>query len=701
MEDAIFRKESLFQPANLQNHLKFWEEEILKDHPHRQSILGWLSGVRLEEFLNSFTTTVFQGEQIHSYYPEQKQFENYVPSEFKDFMNEQVQEWVNLGVLRKWSEVKEASDPDIPIVVSPLGIEPNKPRAIWDGRYVNEFCRDIPFNMDNAARVAEIAWPNTYFFKLDHKNGYLHIPLHKQSWKFFGILWEGVYYVITVLPFGWKSSPLIYHTVTEAVAMYIRSLGIPMLSWIDDMLGSTEQACKDLEDEQQFQSAMRSMVVATYVLFSAGYFLGITKCNLIPEKVMIYLGIECDSLHSRYLVPEKRIHKYVPILKHNISKQWISFSDLEKLVGKLVSLEIAVPAGMWYTREQYSALKKSGIQPSARRAVKQNKFIKVTAQLTEEWNMWIFFLLSNTGSPWNKYQNVMVQAEVSSDASGRCFAGIVDFAQGPTSITAGEFGDEFLHQDIQVKEGEALRSTLQMTVTKFSEQIMGKTLVCKIDNQVLKEVLERKGRSSNLALNRIGKNIFWLQQLGQFHLALEYVKSEDNRADKYTRESPGLEASLSHEAFMLIWNKWGPFQWDIMASSANVNKDPCGNKLNFFSRYFDPLSKGVNVFAQDLTKLQDLFCFPPIPMIGKLLKSLEQQKVDCVIVLPAINSPWVNLVSSYLTDLLELSEPYNHKVFSVLNGQGKRIPKKYPYSMIAVKLSFASTSNLLEHIFHN
>ena len=230
---------------------------------------------------------------------------------------------------------------------------------------------------------------------------------------------------------------------------------------------------------------------------------------------------------------------------------------------------------------------------------------------------------------------------------------------------------------------------------------MGKTLVCKIDNQVLKAVLERKGTSSNLALNRIGKNIFWLQQLGQFHLALEYVKSEDNKADKYTRESPGLEASLSHEAFMLIWNKWGPFQWDIMASSANVNKDPCGNKLNFFSRYFDPLSKGVNVFAQDLTKLQDLFCFPPIPMIGKLLKSLEQQKVDCVIVLPAINSPWVNLVSSYLTDLLELSEPYNHKVFSVLNGQGKRIPKKYPYSMIAVKLSFASTSNLLEHIFHN
>ena len=85
-----------------------------------------------------------------------------------------------------------------------------------------------------------------------------------------------VYFIlVTVLPFGWKISPLIYHTVTEAVAMYIRSLGIPMLCWIDDMLGMTEQSLKNEDDEIQFQSALRSMVVVTQILFRAGYFLGI------------------------------------------------------------------------------------------------------------------------------------------------------------------------------------------------------------------------------------------------------------------------------------------------------------------------------------------------------------------------------------------------------------------------------------------
>ena len=51
--------------------------------------------------------------------------------------------------------------------------------------------------------------------------------------------------------------------------MYIRSLGIPMLCWIDDMLGMTEQSHKNGNDEEQFQSALRSMVVTTHVLFKA------------------------------------------------------------------------------------------------------------------------------------------------------------------------------------------------------------------------------------------------------------------------------------------------------------------------------------------------------------------------------------------------------------------------------------------------
>jgi len=106
IEDAVFRSEPSFKPANLLNYIPFWSNEILKDHPHKQKILGWLTGVKIEEFLNSFTSSLFQGEQLNSYYPSPKHMENYVPQEFFTFMNEQAQEWVNLGVLKNGRKLR-------------------------------------------------------------------------------------------------------------------------------------------------------------------------------------------------------------------------------------------------------------------------------------------------------------------------------------------------------------------------------------------------------------------------------------------------------------------------------------------------------------------------------------------------------------------------------------------------------------------
>ena len=181
LEEAIFRSEKAFRPANLQECRQFWEEEILKEHPQKQTLLNWIGGVKIEEFLNSFTDSEFQGVKLHSHFPHEQTFPNYVPDEFEEFMDSTIQEWSTLGALREWEKVRNPNDPLLPTVISPLGVEPSKPRALWDGRFVNEFCRDIPFCMDNASKVAEVSWENAYFFKLDHKNGYQHVPLHRDS----------------------------------------------------------------------------------------------------------------------------------------------------------------------------------------------------------------------------------------------------------------------------------------------------------------------------------------------------------------------------------------------------------------------------------------------------------------------------------------------------------------------------------------
>ena len=58
-----------------------------------------------------------------------------------------------------------------------------------------------------------------------------------------------------------------------------------------------------------------------------------------------------------------------------------------------------------------------------------------------------------------------------------------------------------------MKEAEALRATVHMLVAKMPGEIDGKTLVCKVDDQVSKAVWERKGTCQNLMLNSKSKQI--------------------------------------------------------------------------------------------------------------------------------------------------------------------------------------------------
>ena len=101
----------------------------------------------------------------------------------------------------------------------------------------------------------------------------------------------------------------------------------------------------------------------------------------IPEQVMTYLSIEYDTISCRFRVPQERADKYLLVLSNLLSKKKVSFAELESMVGKLASLEVAVTAGMWYDRNQYSAL----------------YLIPISNQLKKEWFMWSYFL--NTNKP--------------------------------------------------------------------------------------------------------------------------------------------------------------------------------------------------------------------------------------------------------------------------------------------------------------
>ena len=73
-----------------------------------------------------------------------------------------------------------------------------------------------------------------------------------------------------------------------------------------------------------------------------------------------------------------------------LAQSTVCYTEVEKMVGKLVYLECAVPAGMWYTRHQYAAMSLTGLKPDSKKRIKNSTPVYVSSKVGEEWYMWVF-----------------------------------------------------------------------------------------------------------------------------------------------------------------------------------------------------------------------------------------------------------------------------------------------------------------------
>ena len=221
LPQKVQREEKGFMVGSLGLCENFWEKEILSDHPNKQLLLSWLQGVRIELFFNQFTREVYKGKKVEAKNPTPIQLKNYVPTEFASWVNTTIKEYKRIQMLVPWSEVRRENENLLPDLILPLGIEPQKPRLLWDARYLNLFCKQCPFSLDGVDKVRVIGWEKMYLFKIDHKSGYLHVPFHRESWKYLGVEWENEILVFTCLAFGGSICPVIYHSLSDATTKYL------------------------------------------------------------------------------------------------------------------------------------------------------------------------------------------------------------------------------------------------------------------------------------------------------------------------------------------------------------------------------------------------------------------------------------------------------------------------------------------------
>ena len=83
-----------FVSGHAQTAIQYWRETILTDHPQRDEFLGYIGGVRLNEFIDPMSAGIFEGSQFQGADVTPIELPNHVPTSHDGWMNNEIESLV-------------------------------------------------------------------------------------------------------------------------------------------------------------------------------------------------------------------------------------------------------------------------------------------------------------------------------------------------------------------------------------------------------------------------------------------------------------------------------------------------------------------------------------------------------------------------------------------------------------------------------
>ena len=588
-----FRDPNKFSAGNLSNCLPCWEL-ALQDYPKKSEIYSFLSeGVNVKQFFVPFHGT-FQGRHFCSSEPPSMAFPNSPSCErFKDCISRTILERVSNGSLLVWGEVGKVYPPHL---VMPITVEPSKPRMCHDERFLNCWIKDCPFTLDYITDLPRYVLPGHFQTSFDDKSGYDHVLLHPSSSTFFGLQWKGWYFVFTTIPFGWKASAFVYHSIGMAATNYIRSIGVPCSQYIDDR--HCGQLCLSFTQSSYSGFALAEMAafIACTILISLGYFIGLKKCVLQPSTALRFLGYICDSLKQAFILPQDKRAKFASLRESILAHKRVSLKNLQTFAGKTTSFALVAPAAKLFYNEAYRAISRCSKASTSQ--------FRITKDLRKELLHWRFLDSWEGFLPWRDERHF--QLTLFSDASFSGWGACLKLL-GEAPVEARGYWDETSRgYHIAAKETRALFNAVQCLLAKsFNARVD-----VFVDNKVLLDSWEKQISKSPIISDTL-KDLFLFTMAHNLSFSLHYVPSHLNPADQPSRVLSDLDCTLSQDMWKRIDTTFGPHTIDLMALPSNVHHNRSGNPLPFFSPFPCPQSAGTNVFAQSIARQENAYVFPP------------------------------------------------------------------------------------------
>lgn len=477
-------------------------------------------------------------------------------------------------------------------------------RPVIDCRLLNLHIPKEHFKMESLTNVKLLLRRRDWMTKIDIKDAYLHIAIHKAYRRFLRFYWDHQLFEFTALPFGVTSAPRLFTKVLRPVIGLLRRQGIRCVIYLDDLLimASSEEEAK------------RHTARALELLTTLGFLINWKKSHLIPTQVLQFLGLTVDSHEMQFRVPEERLQSVLHALRDLQRQRRTTLRQLAHCIGKLSSLELAVLPVRLRTRELLRNL-------NHMKGSDWDKQIPLWQGARTEILWWIQHLRE-----WNGRAIVLPPptATVTTDASDSGWGAVLQ--QGTNEEHTLGFWSL-----LQKSYGNNVRELIAggYGLLAFHEEVHGRTVELVMDNTTAVAYVNHMGGRKDF-LSAIAEDL-WDWCIGNHTIvtARHLAGKLNTTADALSRRTTDrTDWKLNPVVFQHLNQLWGPFTMDLFATALNRQLP------TFVSWRKQPGAFATDAFSLNWATIGLAWANPPFIMIGRLLQKVRREQASLVVVVP-------------------------------------------------------------------
>ena len=216
-------------------------------------------------------------------------------------------------------------------------------RPVINLKQLNEWVTTEHFKMEGVSTLKDILQLGNWFVKIDLKDAYFTIPIDSGHQQYLRFMLEGESYQFTCLSFGLSCAPRTFTKVLKPVMILLRSWGVRIIVYIDDMLILVETP----------EQASQHLQTLLWILQALGFIVNQDKSVFTPAQQMEFLGLVVNSMLMELSLPGEKLKQIRGEATMLLSKPLVSARALSQLTGKLnAAAQAIVPAPLFYSHLQ-------------------------------------------------------------------------------------------------------------------------------------------------------------------------------------------------------------------------------------------------------------------------------------------------------------------------------------------------------------